>query len=316
MDSFDARDFILLPGSFTMPNSGILILNKPRGFTSHDAVAKIRKLYSTKQVGHTGTLDPMAEGVLCVLVGRAVKASEYAAEHGKSYKAVLKLGIVTDTGDVTGNILRRCTALPDAGTVIAAADSFCGDIMQIPPMYSALKVGGEKLCDLARRGVTVERQARKISVCKIACTPSDPENGEYILDVSCSKGTYIRTLCEDIGEKLGCGATMSSLVRTGSGGFSLSDAHTLEELEAMTPEERYGILRDTEELFSGCPVVRLSEFFARLALCGNEIYLKKIGLDLPVGQRVRLYDSGFFSLGEVREYPDGAAIKPIKKFRE
>lgn len=299
-----------------MPDSGILILNKPRGFTSHDAVAKIRRLYATKQVGHTGTLDPMAEGVLCVLVGRAVKASEYATEHGKSYRAGLKLGIVTDTGDVTGNILRTCGALPSSDTVIAAADSFRGEIMQIPPMYSALKVGGEKLCDLARRGVTVEREARKITVYNIACTPSDPENGEYILDVSCSKGTYIRTLCEDIGEKLGCGATMSSLVRIGSGGFSLSDAHTLDELEAMTQEERYGILHDTEELFADCPIVRLPAFFARLALCGNEIYLKKLGLELQVGQRVRMYDSSFFSLGEVKEYPDGAAIKPIKKFRE
>lgn len=299
-----------------MPNSGILILSKPRGFTSHDAVAKLRRLYSTKQVGHTGTLDPMAEGVLCVLIGRAVKASEYATEHDKSYRAGLKLGIVTDTGDVTGNILRTCEKLPNADEIAAAADSFLGEIMQIPPMYSALKVGGEKLCDLARRGITVEREARPIIVHSISCTPSDPSAGEYILDVSCSKGTYIRTLCEDIGEKLGCGATMSSLVRTKSGDFSLSDAYTLDELEAMTSEERYSVLRETEELFSDCPIVRLPPFFARLALCGNEIYLKKLGAELPVGQRVRLYDSCFFSLGEVREYPDGAAVKPIKKFRE
>lgn len=310
------KTFLSLGSYDPMPNSGILILSKPRGFTSHDAVAKIRKLYATKQVGHTGTLDPMAEGVLCVLIGRAVKASEYATEHDKSYRAGLKLGIVTDTGDTTGNILRSCDSLPTVDEVISAADLFCGEIMQTPPMYSALKIGGEKLCDLARRGITVEREARPITIHGISCTLVDPESGDYILDVSCSKGTYIRTLCEDIGEKLGCGATMSSLIRTESGGFTLSDAHTLDELELMTLEERYRLLRETEELFFDCPIVRLPTFFARLALCGNEIYIKKLGLDLPVGQRVRMYDSSFFSLGEVREYPDGAAVKPIKKFRE
>lgn len=296
-------------------SNGILILNKPENITSHDAVAKIRRLFGTRQVGHTGTLDPMATGVLPILIGRAVKASEYAVNHNKSYVAGLKLGIVTDTGDITGKILSEEKKLPSKEEVSAAVSLFKGEIMQTPPMYSALKVGGEKLCDLARRGISVEREARKINIFDISCTPVSPEKGEYTLSVSCSKGTYIRSLCEDIGAKLGCGGTMSSLIRTSSGGFSLSNSHTLEELEALSEEERDSLLIDTEKLFSDNKIIRLPDFFAKLALSGNEIYLKKIGVTLDEGELVRLYDSSFFSLGEVRKYPCGLAIKPVKKFR-
>ncbi len=294
---------------------GILILNKPQGITSHDAVAAVRRLYRTRQVGHTGTLDPMATGVLCLLIGRAVKASEYAADHDKEYRAGLRLGIVTDTGDVTGRVIRTAGSLPSAERVAEIVTSFLGEQSQIPPMYSALKVGGEKLCDLARKGITVEREARAICIRSIGCEPVCPEKGEYRLTLQCSKGTYVRTLCEDIGQALGCGGTMSSLVRLSAGGFSLAQSHSLEELEAMTQEEREGVLLETEQLFSALPIVRLPAFFARLALAGNEIYLKKLGIEAEEGQRVRLYDDSFFSLGEVRAFPDGAAIKPIKKFR-
>ncbi len=294
---------------------GVLIVNKAKGMTSHDVINKIRRLYGTKQVGHTGTLDPTAEGVLCVLIGRAVKASEYAVEHDKSYIAGLKLGVTTDTGDVTGNVLTTSDTLPDEGAVFEAVSSFKGEISQIPPMYSALKVNGNKLCDLARKGITVEREARTVNIYGISVKSADAQRGEYSLFVSCSRGTYIRTLCEDIGQKLGVGATMSSLVRTESGGFRIEESYTLEDIESMTPEKREAILIDTEKLFSCLEIIRLPDFFARLALVGNEVYLKKIGLSLPEGTRVRLYDSEFFSLGEVREYPDGLAIKPIKKFR-
>ena len=277
-------------------SNGILILNKPKNITSHDAVAKLRRLYQTRQIGHTGTLDPMATGVLCILIGRAVKASEYAMDHDKSYRAGLKLGIVTDTGDITGKILSETNEIPSWEEVSAAVFQFRGEMRQVPPMYSAIKVGGEKLCNLARKGITVEREARPITVYDISCTPVCCEKGEYILDVSCSKGTYIRSLCEDIGRNLGCGGTMSSLVRTSAGGFSIEDSYT-------------------EELFSDLPIIRLPKFFAGLALAGNEIYLKKIGVDLQNGQRVRLYDDSFFSLGEVMSFPDGLAVKPVKKFR-
>ena len=296
-------------------SNGILILNKPKNITSHDAVARVRRLYGTKQVGHTGTLDPMATGVMCILVGRAVKASEYAVNNNKSYIAGLKLGTTTDTGDITGKILSQTKNLPSEKEVISAVSLFKGEIMQTPPMYSAIKIAGEKLCDLARKGITVKREARPIKIFDISCSPAALENGEYTLTVSCSKGTYIRSLCEDIGTKLGCGGTMSSLCRTSCGGFSLSDSHTLEELEALSEEERDSILIDTEMLFSDNKIIKLPDFFAKLALAGNEIYLKKIGQQLNEGELVRLYDDSFFSLGEVRNFPLGLAIKPVKKFR-
>ena len=295
--------------------SGILIVNKPHGMTSHDVVGKIRKLYGTRQVGHTGTLDPMATGVLAVLVGRAVKASEYAVEHDKTYLAGLKLGITTDTEDIEGNVLSRSESIPDAESVFDILGKFRGNIMQVPPMYSALKRDGQKLCDLARKGVSIEREARPVTVFSLCAETTDEKNGEYLLTVSCSRGTYIRTLCADIGAALGCGAVMSSLSRTRVGNFDIADAVSLDALEQMPLSERFGLLHDTESLFSDLPIIKLSDFFSRLALSGNEIYLKKIGVDLPVGSRVRLYDSSFFSLGEVRDFPDGRAVKPVKKFR-
>ncbi len=299
-----------------MTDNGILILNKPAGMTSHDAVNKIRRLYGTRQVGHVGTLDPMATGVLCVLIGRAVKASEYAVLQKKTYRAGLKLGLTTDTEDISGKLLSHTVApLPSKEEVIAASSSFLGEGSQIPPMYSALKRGGEKLCDLARKGVTVEREPRPITVYSLSCEAVNEEAGDYSLTVCCSKGTYIRTLCADIGAKLGCGGVMSSLLRLETGDFSLSQSHTLEELEALSQEARKALLLPLETLFADLPILRLPGFFARLALDGNEIYLSKLGLAFPEGQRLRLYDDSFFSLGEVRLFEKGLAVKPIKKFR-
>ena len=293
-------------------NDGVLLIHKPYGITSFDVVARVRRLYGTKQVGHTGTLDPIATGLLPVLVGRAVKASEFLTEKDKEYVAGLRLGITTDTEDITGNILTESTDIPDQNTVIRTAKTFTGEIMQVPPMYSALKVGGEKLVDLARRGITVEREARPITVHEL-----DIEGGgaDYRMRVFCSKGTYIRTLCADIGAKLGCGGAMSSLIRTKTGGFTLENAYTLEALEAMAPEERVDCLLPTETLFTHLQKVTLSDFFAKLSRNGCEIYLKKIGADIPCGTMLRVYDkSGFFAVGEVREYPDGLAVKLLKRF--
>lgn len=294
---------------------GVLLINKPAGMTSHDVVWQVRKLFGTRQVGHTGTLDPMATGLLTVLVGRAVKASEYATEHDKTYIATLKLGFETDTEDISGTVLRRSDELPSAEAVMTAVSSFQGEILQVPPMYSALKRDGEKLCDLARRGIEVEREARPVTIYGITCETVNEGEGLYSLTVACSKGTYIRTLCADIGKRLGCGGAMASLCRTETGKFSLSQAYTLEELAAFSAEERFQALRETETLFAELPILRLPPFYAKLAQSGCEIYLKKLGLSFPLGQRVRLYDDSFFSLGEVRQYEQGAAVKPIKKFR-
>lgn len=295
--------------------SGVLVVRKHAGVTSHDIVNKVRRLWGTRRVGHTGTLDPMATGVLVVLIGRAAKASEYLVTDSKRYRARLRLGITTDTEDTTGAVLSTADALPSSAEVAAVLPQFHGKIQQIPPMYSALKVGGKKLVDLAREGIVIERQAREIEIFDLEMETTDVPT-DYILNVHCSGGTYIRTLCADIGAALGCGGAMAELERAETGGFTLEQAHTLDELERMTPEERSALLIPTESLFLPCPAVTLPTFYERLCRSGCEIYLKKLRAELSVGTRVRLYTEQreFFALGEVREYPDGNAIKAIKTF--
>ena len=293
--------------------SGVLLIDKPCGMTSHDVVNRVRRLYNTKRVGHTGTLDPMATGLLVVLVGRAAKAAEYLSADSKSYVAGIKLGITTDTEDTTGNILTESDNIPTESEVMSALDGFRGDIKQIPPMYSALKVNGQKLVDLARKNVTVEREARDITVSRLDCTRVS--DSEYTLTVDCSKGTYIRTLCADIGVALGCGAAMSSLRRERAGNYTIDGAHTLDELDKMELCEREELLIPVETLFEDLETVRLPQFYERLARNGAEIYQKKIKTSLDVGTRVRMYgENGFFALGEVMDYPDGSAVKSIKIF--
>ena len=290
-----------------------MIVNKHAGVTSNDIVIKLRRLFGTRQVGHTGTLDPMATGVLPVLIGRAVKASENITAENKRYTAHLKLGITTDTEDTTGTVLTTASKIPSEEDVLAVCASFTGESLQTPPMYSALKVNGRKLVDLAREGITVERQARPITI--HALQAKRLETDLYELDVCCSKGTYIRTLCADIGARLGCGGAMARLTRTESGPFTLAESVTIEQLEAMTEAERVGHVIPLEKFFLHCPAVDLPAFYARLARNGCEIYQKKIRTDLPVGTVVRMiHDGVFFALGEVRDYPDGSAVKAIKIF--
>ena len=292
---------------------GVVILYKEGGMTSQTAVNRVKRLFGVSKAGHTGTLDPMAVGVLPVLVGRGVKASEFMLTSDKHYRATLLLGMTTDTEDVTGEVLTECERVPEQTEVLDAIGSFVGEYMQVPPMYSALKRGGEKLCDLARRGVTVEREPRAVVVHSIK-TERISER-EYLIDVHCSKGTYIRTLCADIGAKLGVGGVMKTLERTTASGFMLSDANTLGEIEAMSDEERAALVLPVERIFEKYPSVTLNEFFERLARCGLEIYLKKIGYSAEVGALVRMCGrDGFFALGEVREFDSGLAIKPIRQF--
>ena len=294
---------------------GVLIVNKPQGPTSHDIVNKVRRLYSTKKVGHTGTLDPMATGVLVVLIGRAAKACEYSLSDRKRYTATLRLGIETDTEDTTGNILAEYPVNATEEDVRSALTSFKGKIKQIPPMYSALKVGGKKLCDIAREGGTIEREAREIEVFDISASWIDSNN--YRLEVECSAGTYIRTLCADIGKALGCGGAMASLERSAACGFSINEAHTVEEIEALTAEGRLALLRPVEEIFYELDAVKLPAFYERLFRSGCEIYLKKVKLpERSVGTRLRVLDSNgiFFALGEIKEYESGLALKSIKLF--
>lgn len=293
--------------------SGVIIINKEIGPTSQGVVNRVKRLLGASKAGHTGTLDPMATGVLPVLLERGVKASEFMLSSDKHYIATLLLGLTTDTEDVTGETITESDNIPTEAEVLAAVESFVGTYMQTPPMYSALKVGGKKLCDLAREGITVERQPREVTIHSL--TAEKISDREYTLDVHCSKGTYIRTLCADIGARLGCGGCMKTLCRASASGFSLADAHTLTELENMTEAERESCIFPVEYIFRALPEVKLPAFFAKLAHSGLEIYLKKISLDLPLGARVRLSDEkGFFALGEVREFEQGKAIKPIRQF--
>ena len=294
---------------------GILLVDKPTGMTSHDVVWRVRKLFGTKKVGHTGTLDPMATGVLVVLLGRAAKACEYVSHDEKVYDATLRLGLTTDTEDVTGTTLTVSDSIPTPEQVEAILPSFRGEIMQIPPMYSALKVGGRKLCDIARAGETVEREARPVTVKSLVCEATD-SSCDYRMTVRVSGGTYIRTLCADIGAALGCGGVMATLRRTEAGGFSIGDCVTLEELEAMELSDRLALLRPAEALFSDLEALNLPDFYRTLCRNGCEIYLKKLGVNFPVGTRLRLCDGQghFFALGEVGEYADGIAVKAIKIF--
>lgn len=298
-----------------MEPSGVIIINKPEGMTSHDVVNKMRRLFSTRRVGHTGTLDPMATGVLVILIGRAAKAAEYLSSDEKGYIATLRLGTTYDTEDITGTPITHSDVIPSKAEVLAAVNSFTGKIMQVPPMYSALKINGKKLCDLAREGEVIERPARPITIHSIK-VESCPDPRDYTLSVHCSSGTYIRTLCADIGSALGCGGAMATLCRTLAGTFSLENSHTIEEIESLDVNARASLLMPTESLFSGLTEIRLSSFYERLCRNGCEIYLNKINAHLELGQRVRLASSNgsFFALGEVRDFDGSLAVKAIKLF--
>lgn len=293
--------------------SGVLIINKHAGVTSHRIISACRKLFDTSRVGHTGTLDPMATGVLPVLIGRAVKASDYLMMHDKEYVCEMKLGLTTDTEDITGEVLTESADIPEEEEVLAACRSFVGKIAQIPPMYSAIKVGGRKLVDIAREGREVERKPRDVEI--YALDAKKITHDIYSLRVACSKGTYIRTLCSDIGKKLGCGAVMSSLVRTKTGQFTLDDCVTIEQLDAMTFEERLLLPKPVESLFAELPSLSIPDYYAKLLRGGAELYQKKLKCSFAEGQLIRIYQRGqFIALGRAGMSGDTPVIKQEKLF--
>ena len=294
---------------------GLFLLYKEQGMTSQTAVKRVSRLFGGEKAGHTGTLDPLAEGVLPVLVGRAVKASEFLLTGEKKYIAHLRLGVRSDTEDITGTLTPSGAPMPSTEEVRAVLDRFRGEILQVPPMYSALKVDGKKLCDLARAGKEIAREARPVTVYALDAEPLD--DGDFRLSVHCSKGTYIRTLCADIGEALGTGGVMSRLLRAEAAGYTLEDTHTLGELEATPPEEREGLLIPLCDIFAHFPRVTLPPFFARLALAGAPIYQKKIGTSFPEGTVVALSDAdGFFGLAEAKINSEGERVlRSLRLFR-
>lgn len=235
-----------------MGYNGIILVDKPADWTSHDVVAKLRGILHEHRVGHSGTLDPMATGLLTVFVGRATRAVQFAETHNKHYVASLRCGYSTDTQDTSGRVTVQTGISPTEAELTDVLPEFTGEISQIPPMYSAIKVSGKKLYELARKGETIERKPRTVNISELSLVGHDGD--DFVLSVSCSKGTYIRTLCNDIGERLGCLACMSALRRTNAGPFDVRDAHTLSEI-AEDPE-RYIIPVDS--LFSEHPAIELS----------------------------------------------------------
>lgn len=276
---------------------GIINVYKEKGFTSHDVVAKLRGIVGQKKIGHTGTLDPDATGVLPVCLGKATKLCDLLTDKNKTYEAVLLLGKATDTQDITGEVLEeKSTEALTEEKVREAIEGFIGDYEQIPPMYSALKVNGKKLYELAREGKVIERKARPVKILDIQILEIDLP--KVRMEVSCSKGTYIRTLCHDIGEKLGCGGCMESLIRTRVSTFRIEDAKTLDEIEALKQEGKLAeLLVPIDAMFPFYPKITVKDDWKAFAKNGNPLDLKM--LKEACGQdeetQVRLYDeSGKF----------------------
>ena len=249
---------------------GIVIVDKPQDWTSQDVTARLRRVFNTRRIGHGGTLDPMATGVLPVFVGRATRGVEFFEHAEKTYETVLRLGLTTDSEDITGTMLTEAPVSVIDEQIEAALAAFRGQIMQIPPMYSALKVNGQKLCDLARKGKTVERQPRPITIHEL--TLLERTENTLRLRVRCSKGTYIRTLCKDIGEQLGCGGCMESLRRVSAGEYTIDEAVPLQELLDTDQPEKY--LRDVDTMFRNYPAVTLTANQEKRCRNGNPFSVK------------------------------------------
>ncbi len=295
--------------------NGIINIYKEAGFTSHDVVAKMRGILKQKKIGHTGTLDPEAVGVLPVCLGSGTKLCDVLTDHDKEYEAVLLLGVSTDTQDTTGAVLAEREVTCTADEALEAVMSFVGEYDQIPPMYSALKVDGKKLYELARAGKEVERAARRVVIENIVVEKI--ELPRITMKVSCSKGTYIRTLCHDIGEKLGVGGAMESLKRTRVGQFVIEDAITLSELEQLRDENRVEEkLLAVDKFFSDLSGVHVKEEFTKLIENGNAFYKQHVAEPecFKAGNRIRVYDSQNKFYGIYEYDAERRSMKPWKMF--
>ncbi|MBR4953157.1 MAG: tRNA pseudouridine(55) synthase TruB [Oscillospiraceae bacterium] len=285
--------------------NGIILVDKPEGWTSMDVCAKLRGVLHTKRIGHSGTLDPMATGLLVIFAGRATRGVQFAENDEKEYIATLRLGITTDTQDTTGNILEEKPVNVSDSEIAAALDKFKGEIDQIPPMYSAIKINGQKLYDIARRGGEVERKARRVTIFELELLSR--EGNDVFLRVRCSKGTYIRALCNDIGEQLGCGGCMASLRRTFAGRYSLENAYTMQQL--TSPEnDLESIMLPLESLFADRDRVVLSPKQEKVIRNGGEF-----SCDMHEGEYTAYSEIGeFLALCNV----ENGKMRVIKSFYE
>ncbi len=278
-------------------SSGILLMNKPQGFTSFDVIAKLRGILKIRRLGHTGTLDPMAEGVLPVLVGAATKACDILPDETKCYRAGFRLGCVTDTQDSTGTVLSTAEVNVCDEQIRSVLPQFLGSIQQIPPMYSAVQINGKRLYDLAREGKVIERPARIVEVHSLVLLAFDPQSGTGELEITCGKGTYVRTILHDIGTALGCGCCMTSLMRTAACGFLLKDCHSFAEIESVMQQQQLDdILLPTESLFSSLPKLLLSKEQAKHYRNGVKLSLQTLQ-GITSAQRYAVYDEAHRFIG-------------------
>ena len=289
--------------------NGIIIINKPLGKTSHDMVSFMRRVTGIKKIGHTGTLDPMAEGVLPICIGKATKAADMLTADDKGYRAQLVLGMTTDTLDSEGDILSECEVKCTREEIENVIKSFRGEVEQIPPMFSAIKQNGKKLYELARKGIEVERKPRKITINKIDILEIDTKNNTVTIDVDCSKGTYIRTLCEDIGTKLGVGAYMNTLVRTKSGIFNIKDAMTTKDIERLSKQGKLtDSIKSVDSVFGNLESIYLNEKQTKSVL--NGIRMSYNGRAEGECLRVYGYDGEFLCISQICE----GKLKMLKSF--
>ena len=279
--------------------TGIICLDKPCGMTSFMAVKRASRILGVKKAGHTGTLDPMATGVLVIMLGHCTRFIELLPEHRKSYTARVKLGLTTDTLDITGEVLSENEVNVTLPQLLSAAEKYKGDILQTPPMYSALKKDGERLYDLARKGIEIEREQRQITIEKLEIY--DFDGTEFSMDVTCSAGTYIRSLCDDIGRDLGCGAVMTALRRTEANGFSTEKSVTLKELERLVGENNAdSVITSVENALMSYPEIKVSKPQANRFRNGGELGYERLHGEHPVGiYRVNSPDGEFLGLGEI-----------------
>lgn len=276
---------------------GIIVLNKPSDWTSFDVIAKARGIMGYRKLGHSGTLDPMATGVLPIFIGRATKAVNMQIIKDKEYIAVFKLGLNTDTGDITGEVIKERPVVSTKDDVLAEMEKFKGEIQQYPPMYSAVKVNGQPLYKLARQGVTVERKPRTAVIKELVMTDCDEANNTYTIRVLCSEGTYIRTLVEDMGENLGCGAVLTSLTRTKACGYTLEDTITLEDLQqARNNGTIPQLITPVDTVFSHLERIDLSDELAKRLLNGARSRISKADGDYRV-----YYNNVFYAVANVTD---------------
>lgn len=292
--------------------TGIILLDKPEGITSFGVVARVRRICGEKKCGHTGTLDPMATGVLTIMLGGSTRFCELLPSHDKAYIATFRLGTVTDTLDITGKVLETREVTVTAEQVKEKIKCFIGEISQLPPMFSAVSVNGQRLYDLARQGIEVERKAREVTVFSIEMLSENEQTGEYTVCVECSSGTYIRTLIADLGEALGCGAVMTALRRTKANGFDISQAVTVEELaEKAEKGELDSVLIPVDKALEEYSVIKVTALQAKRFRNGGELDLQRLKYPRMIGL-FRVYDpeDNFIGLGEIGE-GDSLTVKRV-----